>query len=76
MTLIRLMMPTLLVFLVALGMAPGGRLAGQEGPGKRYAVLVGINQYQYPNLDWLRYAENDVTELADLLRGAGTAASS
>ncbi len=38
---------------------------------KRYAVLVGINQYEHPRLTPLRYAVNDVTELADLLDKAG-----
>ncbi|MFL5327905.1 MAG: caspase family protein [Gemmataceae bacterium] len=39
--------------------------------GKKYAVLVGINQYQHAKLPALRYAVNDATELAELLRKSG-----
>jgi hypothetical protein len=37
--------------------------------GKRYALLIGVNEYQ--NLAGLRYAEDDATELADVLGTAG-----
>jgi formylglycine-generating enzyme required for sulfatase activity len=40
-----------------------------EAVGKRYALLIGVNEYD--NLPRLRYAENDVAELADVLRPAG-----
>ena len=38
---------------------------GQTMAAKRYAVLVGINQYKHPKLKDppLKYAVNDVTEL-------------
>jgi S1-C subfamily serine protease len=65
------MTAAIVLLLAALGVAPGGRLGAQTPPGKRYAVLVGINRYEHPNLVALRYAENDVAELADVLRGAG-----
>ena len=38
---------------------------------KRYAVLVGINRYQHPNLPELQFAEADVTDLGNVLRDAG-----
>ena len=39
--------------------------------GKRYAVLVGPRRYDHSKLPLLEYTENDVTELAEVLRGAG-----
>jgi hypothetical protein len=44
-------------------------------PGKKYAVLVGVEDYQHPSLrrSRLLYSIEDVTELADLLRKAGYA---
>jgi formylglycine-generating enzyme required for sulfatase activity len=39
--------------------------------GKKYALLVGINEYQHRKLRPLRYAEADVKELADVLKKAG-----
>src|SRR4051794_25367190 len=43
-----------------------------QGPstGKRYALLVGVNQYQHDKLKPLAFAEADVTDLASLLRRA------
>ena len=35
------------------------------------AVLVGVNQYDDAKLDDLRFAENDATELRDVLKAAG-----
>jgi hypothetical protein len=37
---------------------------------ERYALLVGINEYQHAKLTPLKYAVNDVTELADVLKKA------
>ncbi len=45
--------------------------AAQEG--KRYAVLVGVNDYQHPKLEALKYAVNDAAELAAVLEKAGYA---
>jgi TPR repeat protein/uncharacterized caspase-like protein len=39
--------------------------------GKRYAVLVGVKKYDHKKLDVLEYTENDVTELAELIKPAG-----
>src|SRR5581483_2118881 len=51
---------------------PRSATGSTDGPdakatGKKYALLVGINEYQHQNLPALRYAENDVAELARLL---------
>src|SRR3954447_21960199 len=39
--------------------------------GKKYALLVGVKSYDHYKLAPLKYTENDVTELAQLLRPAG-----
>jgi WD40 repeat protein len=39
--------------------------------GRKYAVLVGVKEYDHSKLRPLDYPEADVTELADVLRGAG-----
>jgi len=54
------------ILVVAL-LAPLGLLSGQQGMGKKYALLVGINEYQHQNLPALRFAENDAAQLASLL---------
>lgn len=41
--------------------------------GERYALLVGVNEYEKTQLTSLAYPENDVTALAEVLRGAGYA---
>jgi hypothetical protein len=38
---------------------------------KRYAILVGVNQYQHARVSALSYAVNDVTDLAQVLENAG-----
>jgi TPR repeat protein/uncharacterized caspase-like protein len=48
-----------------------GALRADPAEGKRYAVLVGVKHYEHSKLDPLEYTENDVTELADLLRPVG-----
>jgi hypothetical protein len=40
-----------------------------KSSGRRLALLVGINQYRNRNLEDLEFAENDVRELYQLLRG-------
>jgi hypothetical protein len=37
---------------------------------ERYALLVGVNEYQHARLTPLKYAVNDVAELADVLKKA------
>src|SRR5436309_1997356 len=39
--------------------------------GKRYALLVGVKDYDHVKLRPLDYSENDVTDLAKLLRSHG-----
>jgi uncharacterized caspase-like protein len=56
------------LLLFGLALAP---VLGQPADGKRYAVLVGVRQYQHDKLPELKYSENDVVELAQVLRGAG-----
>jgi WD40 repeat protein len=42
-----------------------------EAPGRKFALVVGINRYDSNNLRTLRYAERDVEELATTLRATG-----
>jgi hypothetical protein len=42
-----------------------------EAAGKRYALLVGVNQYHHAKLTPLKYAVNDVAELGKVLEAAG-----
>jgi formylglycine-generating enzyme required for sulfatase activity len=46
-------------------------LPAQASQARRNAVLVGINRYQHARLPPLQFAEADVADLADVLRGAG-----
>src|SRR5262245_47675675 len=41
--------------------------------GKRYALLVGVKDYEHDKLSDLSYTENDVEELAKVLKAAGYA---
>jgi tetratricopeptide (TPR) repeat protein len=52
----------------ALAALPGRAAAGEAG-GKKYALLVGVRAYEHNKLKDLKYTENDVEELAVLLRG-------
>ncbi len=38
---------------------------------KKYAVVVGVNVYEHPRLEPLRFAKNDAVEMAALLRSKG-----
>jgi hypothetical protein len=42
-----------------------------QTPAKRYAVLVGVKEYKHEKLPALKYSENDVVDLARVLRDAG-----
>jgi formylglycine-generating enzyme required for sulfatase activity len=59
--------------LVSLVLLAGLLLAEGDGTGKgkKYALLVGVKAYDHHKLAPLRFTENDVTELAKLLRPAG-----
>src|SRR5262249_35584965 len=39
--------------------------------GQPFALLIGVREYEQPNLEPLRYSENDVSVLADVLRERG-----
>src|SRR5262245_23840201 len=58
----RLFVPVCLVLVVT---------APANAEGKKYALLVGVKEYDHFKLAPLKYTENDVTELAQLLRPAG-----
>src|SRR5262249_44763357 len=61
-------LPSTLLALLALTVALPASAAAQ---GKRYAVLVGVKEYDHSSLSNLEYTENDVVALARLLRPAG-----
>jgi hypothetical protein len=44
---------------------------GQGGKGKKYALLVGIKEYEDRDLPDLKFTENDVEDLARLLSRPG-----
>src|SRR5262249_54090625 len=50
----------------ALTLVPGA--PADEGRGRKYALLVGVKSYEHSKLPDLRYTENDVEDLARLLR--------
>ena len=62
----------LMVLLLALALGPAAGLHSQSpAQGRKFALLVGVNEYRHPDLKTLKYAENDVTELAQLLKENG-----
>jgi TPR repeat protein len=65
------LVPALLAALAAL--VPGGRASRAAEPtqGKKYALLVGVTEYESAHFARLRYTENDVEELAALLARPG-----
>jgi outer membrane protein assembly factor BamB len=65
---LRLLAPVLLT-LAALALPYPG--LAQRPKGKRYALLAGVKAYDDKKLKDLEYTENDVVELARLLRPAG-----
>ncbi len=50
---------------------PVARPETPKAAGKRYAILVGINDYKHPKLPALRFAVNDVTDLKKILEAGG-----
>jgi formylglycine-generating enzyme required for sulfatase activity len=62
-----------LVVLSAVVVLAGFAVAGwtQDSNGKRYALLVGVREYDHAKLPPLKYTENDVEELARVLKQAG-----
>ncbi|MFO0809830.1 MAG: caspase family protein [Gemmataceae bacterium] len=45
--------------------------SAQDADGKKYALLVGVKDYKGTDLQSLKYTENDVEELAGILRASG-----
>ena len=46
-------------------------VSGQETGGRKYAILVGVREYDRNQLKDLPFAENDVAELAEILKQSG-----
>ncbi len=44
--------------------------AADQPPAQRFALLVGVNEYEHNKLKALRFAENDVTALSVVLKSA------
>jgi hypothetical protein len=44
-----------------------------ERKGRKYALLIGVQKYDGTDLQNLKFCENDVTQLAEVLRGEGYA---
>lgn len=59
------------LFLVGLAAFDSGWVSGQETGGRRYAILVGVKEYDQNQLKNLPFAENDVAELAEILKQSG-----
>jgi TPR repeat protein len=60
---------TWFALLLSLGFAVSP-VGAAEAQGRRFALLVGVNEYRHASLPNLRYAENDVSEMAALLKRA------
>jgi TPR repeat protein len=60
---------TILGLVFAAGLMPSA-LAAEEPKPVKYALLVGVKDYEHQKLLPLKYTENDVTELAAVLRAA------
>jgi tetratricopeptide (TPR) repeat protein len=67
----RIFLMTLAVVAASVGGAPARGQAGTDAGERRYALLVGVQQYDKDELRDLKYAEADVTELAGVLRSRG-----
>jgi formylglycine-generating enzyme required for sulfatase activity len=63
------MLRLLPVLLLALALPLMGR--ADRPKGKKYALLVGVKSYEHNKLPDLKYTENDVEELAKILRKKG-----
>ena len=50
---------------------PGHADDEEQKPGRKYALLVGVQKYDGTGMSNLRYCENDVSRLAEVLRGEG-----
>ncbi|MBK8492539.1 MAG: caspase family protein [Saprospirales bacterium] len=64
----KLLTPLLLILSASLTTAAQTLL---PEPGATYAVVVGISDYQSPDIPDLRFAHRDAQAFADLLKSAG-----
>jgi formylglycine-generating enzyme required for sulfatase activity len=63
---------TLFAGLIALSVFLAVLLAQEpQRQGRKYALLIGVQKYDGTGLQSLKFCENDVTELAQVLRGEG-----
>src|SRR5262245_62848621 len=60
-----------LFVLVYLALAATAPAQADSPEGKKYALLVGVKDYDHYKLAPVQFTEDDVTELASLLRPAG-----
>jgi hypothetical protein len=58
---------------LGLGLALPDDCRAQAPAGKKYALLVGIKEYDSAKLPNLKWAQNDVEDLGDILRAGGFA---
>jgi TPR repeat protein len=62
------MLSRLALCAAALSILTAGPASAQVVAGKKYALLVGVREYRHAKLPDLKHTENDVVELANLLR--------
>ena len=53
-------------------LVPGDPKAEEHNPGKRYALCIGVNGYEHPDIQDLRKARNDAKALAKALEEHGS----
>jgi uncharacterized caspase-like protein len=64
-------LPVALLSLVAVVSVPPGVSQAQTDKGKKHALLVGVRDYRSGKFESLRFTENDVEDLASVLRKTG-----
>jgi hypothetical protein len=62
---------TLIALAAIFALGNTGVVAAAEPNGVKYAVLVGVTEYEHPRFNLLKFAENDVAELGQKLRSGG-----
>src|SRR5262245_44424842 len=68
---IRLLLLTLIVAGSLYSVAEVAQVGQAQDAGKRYAVVVGIKEYDHPKLTPLKYPPNDAKALRDVLNQSG-----
>src|SRR5262249_49084792 len=61
----------LILIVLALSLVVRTAALADEPEGRKMALLVGVKKYKKEELSDLKFTENDVTELAELLRQGG-----